>query len=132
MSRRLIAVVAIVVLIGAASVGWRWAVQRVNVVIVNASGQVGQFSWQPQLFGNIVDVPVGGCESKSIELLAGETWRFTSDRIEVTSSVVSVPLLAQEVAFELWLAADGTSRLVPAYVVDGPMSAPAPPCVTNS
>src|SRR5260221_13418100 len=124
MSRRLSAVVAIVVLAGAAFLGWRWAGQRVNVVIVNASGQAGQFSWQPQLFADTVDVPVGGCDSKSIELLAGETWRFTSDRIEGTSSIVPVPLLVPEVAIELWLAPDSTSRVVPAYAVDGPIEAP--------
>jgi hypothetical protein len=101
------------------------------VVIVNASGQAGQFSWQPQLQADTVDVPVGGCESKSFELLAGETWRFTSDRLEVTSSIVSVPLLVQEVAIELWLAPDGTSRLVSAYPVDGPVGAPIPSCATT-
>ena len=120
--------VAVAVIIGGTFVAWRWVGQRVDVVMVNASGQLAQFTWQPQLFTEAVTVPVGGCESKSVQLLAGETWRFDSDSLAVDSARVTVPLFATDVAFEIWLNADGTSRVVPAYAVDGPVSAPYPAC----
>ena len=57
---------------------------------------------------------VGGCESKSIELRGGDTWRFMGNRLDVNSSAVDVPPFAREVAVEIWLAQDGSSGLIPA------------------
>ncbi|HEY4227281.1 MAG TPA: hypothetical protein VGM49_03000 [Candidatus Limnocylindrales bacterium] len=111
---------------------WRWYGQTVDVVIVNASGLPGQFSWQPQVFADEVTVDVGGCESKSIQLLAGERWQFDHDRIQARSAAVDVPLFGKEVAVEIWLGADGSSRLIAAHPIDGPMNAPYPPgCATQ-
>ena len=125
----------VVVVFAAAAVGlgWRWQVQTVDVVIINASGVAAQFSWQPQPFAELVTVAVGGCESKSMELRGGETWRFMSDRLDVDSSAASIPLFTREVAVEIWLAQDGSRRFVPAYPVDRPVGAPYPPgCVTQA
>jgi hypothetical protein len=118
----------LLVVLGAAAVwlGWRWGVQTVDVVIVNASGQPGQLSWQPRLFADEVTVTVGGCESKVIRLAAGEQWQFDHGRLEMHSSVVDVPPFAREVAFEIWLDADGSSRTVAVHAVDGPVDAPIP------
>ena len=129
MNRRLIAAIAFVVLVASVGiVGWRWAGQSVDVVIVNASGQLAQFTWQPQLFAETVTVSVGGCESKSVVLLAGETWRLDSDIVTVDSSSVAVPLAAPMSAFEVWIDRDGTARTIPAHPVDGPIAAPIPSC----
>ena len=121
-----IAVLLVVIGVAVAWLGWRWEVQTVDVVIVNASGLPGQFSWQPQVFADEVTVTIGGCESKSIQLRAGEHWRFDHDRLEMNSSVVDVPTFVREVAFEIWLDADGSSRTVPVHPVDGPVNAPIP------
>lgn len=120
-------VVLVIILLGAAGwFGWRWVAQTVDVAIVNASGATAQFSWQPQPFADPVTVIVGGCESKSVVLRAGESWRLEHDRLEVNSSIVDVPLFVRGVAIEIWLAPDGSSRLVSAYPVDHPVDAPAP------
>ncbi len=126
-----VVLLAFALVIASGWVGWRCQGQIVNVVIVNASGSVAQFSWQPRPFAEQVTMAVDGCESKSMELRGGDTWRFTSDRLDVDSSSVSVPLFTREVAVEIWLALDGSSRLVPAQVVDRQVDAPYPPgCVT--
>lgn len=128
-SRRVIAAMAVAALvIGVVVAGWRWAGQRVDVVIVNASGREAQFTWQPQLFAETATVSVGGCESKSVVLLAGETWRFDSDILSVDSSSVAVPPTAVTSAFEIWLDRDGSGRTVPAHAVDVPVPAPYPSC----
>ena len=124
--RRYVAVLLAVLVIGAGWLAWRWQVQTVQVVIVNASGATARFSWQPRLFAADVAVDVGGCESKSIRLRAGDRWRFLSDRLDMNSSVVDVPVFAPEVAFEIWLQPDGSSRIVPVYQVEGPVPAPHP------
>lgn len=132
MTRARGAFVGIVLLVVLGWLGWRWEIQTVNLVMVNASGIPAQFSWQPQLFAEEATVSIAGCESKSIELRAGERWRFTHDRLEMTSSVVDVPLFVSGVAVEIWLATDGSSRYVPAYPVDEPLNAPSPPgCATT-
>jgi hypothetical protein len=129
MMRRAVAAVGFAALVIAVVLaGWRWAGQRVDVVIVNASGREAQFTWQPQLFAEPVTVSVGGCESKSVVLLAGETWRFDSDILSVDSTSVVVPFTAQISALEVWLDRDGTARLIPAHAVDGPIAAPYPSC----
>jgi hypothetical protein len=120
------ALIAVIALGAVAWFGWRWAAQTVNLVIVNASGIPAQFSWQPQLFADEETITIGGCEGKSMELRAGERWHFVHDRLEMNSSVVDVPVFAREVAVEIWLAADGSSRYVPAYPVDAPINAPHP------
>ncbi len=134
MTRRWRVVLLVIVLAGVVGwLGWRWQGQTVDVVIVNASGTAAQFSWQPQLFGELASVVVGGCESKRVQLRGGETWHFESDRLEANSSTVSIPLLTREVAVEIWLAPGGSSRLVPPYPVDGPFGAPYPSgCVTQT
>jgi hypothetical protein len=124
---RLLATLLVVLTLGAiAWFGWRWGVQTVNLVIVNASGLPAQLSWQPLLFAEEERVAIGGCESKSIVLRAGERWHLAHDRLEMNSSVVDVPLLAPDVAVEIWLAADGSSRYVPAYPIDAALNAPPP------
>lgn len=129
MIRRAGAVLLVLVLIGGLVwVAWRWQLQTVDVVIVNASGVEAEFTWQPQLFAAEASVVVRGCESKSIQLLAGEEWRLVADKLDISSSVVDVPLAARAVAVEVWLDPDGGSRLVRAYPVDGPVSAPDPGC----
>jgi hypothetical protein len=134
MMRRIgLVLLAIVLAVLAGGIGWRWQGQTLDVVIVNASGTVVQFSWQPRPFADQVTVAMGGCQSKSIQLRGGDTWRFTSDRLDVDSSSVSVPLLTRDVAVEIWLAPDGSSRLVPAYPDDRPVDAPYPTgCVTQA
>ncbi len=127
MIRRWRVVLLVIVLAGAAGgVGWRWQGQTVNVVIVNASGAAAQFSWQPHLFADQATVAVGGCESKSIQLRGGATWRFVSCRLDMGSSTVNIPLSTREVAVGIWLAQDGSSRLVSAYPVDRPVDVPYP------
>lgn len=127
MRTRLLATLVLVLTLSAiAWFGWRWELQSVNLLIVNASGAPAQLSWQPQLFADEASVSIGGCESKSIVLRAGERWHLAHDRLEMNSSVVDVPLLAPTVAVEIWLAADGSSRYVPAYPVDAALNAPSP------
>lgn len=127
------ALILALIAVGAlAGLGWRWGTQRVNLVIVNASGIPAQLSWQPQLFAAEETITIGGCEAKSMRLLAGERWRFAHDRLDMNSSIVDVPLLARMVAVEIWLAADGSSRYVPAYPVDDPVAAPLPSGCTGS
>jgi hypothetical protein len=127
MRSRWLAILLAVVALGAVSwAAWRWEIQKVNVVIVNASGAAATFSWQPRLFAADETVAIGGCESKSIELRAGARWRLAHDQLEMQAAIVEVPLLTPEVALEIWLATDGSSRYVPAYPVDAPVPAPYP------
>jgi hypothetical protein len=107
-------------------VGWRWEAQRVNLLSVNASGTPAQLAWQPQLFAGEAAEVIDACESTSIELHAGARWHVVHDRLEMSSAVVDVPLFTREVAVEIWLAADGSSRYVPAYPVDEALDAPPP------
>jgi hypothetical protein len=113
----------IVLLAVAGWLTWRWYGQTVDVLIVNASSNPGQFSWQPQVFGDPVTDTVGGCESKSIQLRAGEHWEFQHGRYRVTSSAVDVPPFVGRVTVEIHLEADGSARFVAAYPVDGPVDA---------
>lgn len=128
-ARRLPILVAAAVIIGLAWGGWRLAGQRVNVVIVNASGQPIEFSWQPALFVPLETVTIGGCESKSADLLAGEGWRLMRDGDLVAhASVVSVPPLARRVAVEIRLEPDDSVLIGPTSEVERPIDAPYPPC----
>jgi hypothetical protein len=130
---RLVAAFLAIVALGAVGwFGWRWEVQTVNLVIVNASGITARLSWQPQLFANEAQATIGGCESTSIELRAGERWRLAHDRLDMNSSIVDMPLFTRMVAVEIWLAADGSSRYVPAYAVDDALDAPTPTGCTNA
>jgi hypothetical protein len=112
--------------------GWRWFGQTVDVVIVNASGLPAQFSWQPQPFAEETTVAIGGCESKSMVLRAGEHWHIEHGRYEGTSNFVDVPLTAQLVAVEIWLDPDQSVRMIQAHPVDQPIDAPVPVgCATS-
>ena len=127
MRTRLVAVVlAIVALSAVAWIGWRSEVQTVNLVVVNGSRTPVELTWQPQPFADDVEVIIGACESRSIELRAGMRWRLAHDRLDMNSSIVEVPPLTREVAVEVWLAADGSSRYVSAHPVDGAVDAPSP------
>jgi hypothetical protein len=126
--RSLVVVIALVV-IGA--LVWRWQLQTVDVVIVNASGTEAQFSWQPQLFAQLATNAVGGCEAKSITLRAGETWRLEGDKLDIDSTAVNVPFFEPAVAAEVWLNADGSHRFVPAYPIHAAVSLPIPPGCSN-
>lgn len=108
-------------------VTWRLDAQTVNVVVVNSSRQPATLSFQPALFTDEVTSTIGGCSSSSIELRAGATWQLTADTFEIGSGSVEVPLLAREVAFEVWLNPDGSNRIVTAHPVERPVGAPYPP-----
>ncbi|MEO8272454.1 MAG: hypothetical protein ABI620_00130 [Chloroflexota bacterium] len=118
------ALLVAVVVIAAGWLTWRWAIQRVNVVIVNASGVPGSFSWQPNLFADEVSVSLGGCESKSIHLLAGERWHLVHESLEMNSAAIDMPLFTPAIAIEIWIDANGSSRFVPPYPIDGPVDLP--------
>jgi hypothetical protein len=127
MIRRWRAVLLAVVLLGVVSgLAWRWQGQTVDLLIVNASPAGAEFSWQPRLFADLASAPIGACESKSIELRAGETWRFQNDQLDIGSSAFSIPLFDREVAIEIWIAPDGSSRLVSPYPVARALGAPYP------
>lgn len=120
----------LIAVVGAGWLAWRWEIQTVNVVMVNASGLPATFSWQPQLFAGEETVPLGGCESKSVTLRAGERWRLDHDRLQMNSAAIEVPPFTTGVAIEIWIDADGSSRYVPPYAVDQPVPAPQPDCAT--
>jgi hypothetical protein len=127
MARRGRALVLVIAVVGFAGwLDWRWQGQLVDVVIVNASGTPAEFSWQPGLFAETATIPVAGCEAKSVELVAGASWRFVSDSLDVNSSSVNAPPFTRQVAVEIWLAPDGSSRLVSAHPIDRPIDAPYP------
>jgi hypothetical protein len=128
--RRWLRLVAVVIAMsGFLFAQWRLN-QTVNVVVVNASGQPIEFSWQPHPFGQLVSVTRNGCETSSMDLRAGETWRVTNAAGEIIagSASVSVPLFAPRVAVEVWLYRDGMIRTVPVHETSGPVGAPYPPC----
>ena len=124
----LLALVAVIAVGATGWLAWRWAIQTVDVVLVNESGVPGSFSWQPGPFAGEVTVALGGCESKSITLRAGERWHLVHKSVEMNSSAIEVPPFVAGVAIEVWIAADGSSRFVPPYEVDQPVGAPAPRC----
>lgn len=126
--RSLLALGALVAIVAAGWLAWRWAIQTVDVVLVNESGVPGSFSWQPGLFAAEETVTLGGCESKSITLRAGERWHLLHNSVEMNSSAIEVPPLVSGIAIEVWIAPDGSSRFVPPYVVAQPVGAPAPRC----
>jgi hypothetical protein len=117
--------IGVLVVAAALLVAWRLGGQVVNVVVVNSSGQPATFSWQPALFASAESKAIGGCESTSIELRAGETWHLSAANFETGSASVEVPLVAREVAFEVWLDATGQTE-VASRVVDQPIDAPYP------
>jgi hypothetical protein len=130
-ARRAIAVVAVLLLLVAGSVAtWRLAVQRVNLVIVNQSGVEAQLTWQPSLFAVESTIRVGGCESRSMDLGGGQTWRLEADGLDINANAVDRPWLTPMVAFEIWLDAGGSSRINGPHAVSRPISAPNPSSCT--
>jgi hypothetical protein len=111
--------------------GWWWGARRVNVLVVNASSHPVEYLWQPAPFAEMTGVTKGGCEAMSNVVAAGAKWlvRRDDDAAPILeSSQVSVPPLARLVAVEVYLAADGSTRVVPAHEVAAPLDAPYPEC----
>lgn len=109
-----------------AVVAWRWAIQRVNLVIVNQSGAEARLTWQPSLFATPTTITIGGCESTSMDLGGGQHWRLEADALDINANFVDRPWLTSMVEFEIWIDPGGGSRIVGPRAVDHPVGAPAP------
>ena len=126
-ARRLVlTTIALVVVAFVAVAGWRIAIQRVNLVIVNQSGVEATLTWEPSLFAARQSVPISGCESKSLDLGGGQYWRLESDTLDINARFVDRPWRAPMIKFEIWLDPGGGSRIVGPDPTDRRVDAPAP------
>jgi hypothetical protein len=126
LKRVVVGLIVIAAVATSAWVSWRWQVQTVDVVIVNASGGEVDVTWQSWPLAEQALVSVGACESRTLRLHAGATWRLHADGLEVSSAAFEIPLQERAAALEIWLEPDGSSRLVLPYPVTGTVVAPAP------
>jgi hypothetical protein len=101
----------------------------VDLVVVNASGTPVEISWQPAPGAAMTSEIDAGCASHSLPISRGSTWRVSRDgQLILDSAGAALPWLDSLVAVEVWLDADGTTKIVPAHSVDRPMDAPYPSC----
>jgi hypothetical protein len=124
--RAILVVVVLLLLVAGAVAAWRWGIQRVNLVIVNQSGAAAQLTWQPSMFAAPVTFSVGGCESKSLDLGGGQSWRLEGDGLDINANAVDRPWLTRMVGFEIWLDPGGSSRINGPRPVDRRVDAPMP------
>ena len=117
------AIIAIAVL---ALATWRLAVQRVNLVIVNASGAEAQLTWQPVLLAAEEALAVGGCESTSLSLAGGQHWRLQATSLDINANFVDRSWQASMVRFVIWLEPGGGSRIEGPTAVDRAAPVPNP------
>jgi hypothetical protein len=126
LKRVLLGLVVIAAIAASGWAAWRWQVQTVAIVIVNESARDAEFTWQSWPLADEVVSTVGSCAARSVRLPAGATWGLHADGLDVRSAAFDIPLQEQEMALEIWLEPDGSSRLLPPYPVSGPVSAPIP------
>jgi hypothetical protein len=118
---------AAALLVALVAVGaWRWALQRVSLVVVNQSAAAAQLTYQPQLFADRATITIEPCTSTSIDLGGGQSWRLEADGLDINANAVDRPWLTPRIAFEIWLDPGGSSRITGPYVIDAVVSAPAP------
>jgi hypothetical protein len=134
MSKRRVALIVAVVVLLADVIAQSWINgHTVNLVVVNASGEPVEISWQPAPGAGITSQVDGGCESHSLPLSRGSSWRVARDGdVVLDSSSASLPLLSPLVAVEVWLDPDGSVRIVPAHDVARLIDAPYPNCQNTS
>ena len=109
--------------------GWRSS-QLIDVVIVNRSGRTIDYAWQPQAFDQMEVVERSGCESSMNEVNRLLDWRITDNdgTTILDAASVDIPFTARHVALEVWLDADGSTRIVPPREVTETVDAPNPNC----
>lgn len=130
--RQLLAVGILVLLAGALAQGWVNS-HTTDLVVVNASGQPVEISWQPTPFAAAVVQIAGGCESHSMALARGASWSVDRDGATVLDSAgANVSLFSPLVAVEVWLNPDGSVRIVTPHDVDRVVDAPLPDCQNAS
>lgn len=124
---RLAVVGAAVLLLAVVAAGaWRWAIQRVSLVIVNQSSAAAHLTYQPQLFADRATITIEPCTSTSIDLGGGQSWRLEAAGLDINANAVDRPWLTPRIAFEIWLEPGGSSRIDGPDAVDRPVTAPAP------
>lgn len=101
----------------------------VDLVVVNASGTPVEIAWQSAPGAATTSEIEPGCSSTSLPISRGSSWRVSQgERFILDSSSASLPLFDSLVAVEVWLSADGSTRIVPPRGVERLIDAPYPNC----
>ena len=125
----MLAVVAIVLTMAGY---WHVYGQEVEVLLVNESGRPLTFSWQPGPFLDEASVIRNGCESGSLVLLGGESWKLEwGDGLIASSSTTAMPPFARLVVVEIRIDRSGSVVVSPPLAIGAPLGAQVPDCTSS-
>jgi hypothetical protein len=128
-TRLLLAVVASVLAVAGY---WHVYGQEVEVLLINESGRPLTFSWQPSPFLDEVSVLRNGCESGSLVLHRGQSWRLEwGDGVIANSLTAVMPPFARLVVVEIRIDRSGSVLVSPPLAVDAPVGAQVPDCTSG-
>lgn len=135
MTRRRLVAIAIATMLVVAIVAGQWWLNghTVDLVVVNASGRPVEIAWEPAPGAPMSSEVDAGCSSSSLPLSRGSAWRVSVDGdVVIDSAAAALPIFEPLVAVEVWLAKDGSIRIVPAHAISKLVDAPYPDCTPSA